>query len=106
MHGGERFFMRADSGTSNSPWKAIHGSFEPLKEDRSIDVCIIGAGIAGISCAYQLNRRGRSVIVVDDGEIAGGETGRTTAHLVSAIDDRYVELERMHGVQGARLAAE
>lgn len=98
--------MRADSGISTSPWKPIKGVFKALTEDASADVCIIGAGIAGISCAYQLNRRGRSVIVIDDGEIAGGETGRTTAHLSTAIDDRYVEIERIHGVQGARIAAE
>ncbi|HKY64567.1 MAG TPA: FAD-dependent oxidoreductase [bacterium] len=98
--------MRADSGISNSPWQPVKGRFERLSRDISADVCVIGAGIAGISCAYQLHRRGRSVVVLDDGEIAGGETGRTTAHLTSAIDDRYVELERLHGVQGARLAAE
>jgi len=33
-------------------------------------------------------------------------TGRTTAHLVTALDDRYFELERLHGEAGARLAAE
>ena len=98
--------MRTKLGSSNSPWNPINGDFKPLTQDRSVDVCIIGAGIAGISCAYQLNRRGRSVIVLDAGEIAGGETGRTTAHLTAAIDDRYVEIERMHGVQGARLSAE
>jgi glycine/D-amino acid oxidase-like deaminating enzyme/nitrite reductase/ring-hydroxylating ferredoxin subunit len=98
--------MRADSGTSNSPWRSIQADFEPLLENIVADVCIIGAGIAGISCAYQLNRRGKSVVVLDDGEIAGGETGRTTAHLTNAIDDRYYEIERMHGVQGSRIAAE
>ena len=33
-------------------------------------------------------------------------TGRTTAHLVNALDDRYFELERLHGERGAQLAAE
>ncbi len=98
--------MRADSGASNSPWKSVRGGSKSLNQDISVDVCIVGAGIAGISCAYQLSRRGKTVVVLDDGDIAGGETGRTTAHLASAIDDRYVEIERMHGVQGARLAAE
>ena len=44
--------------------------------------------------------------MLDDGPIGGGMTGRTTAHLVNALDDRYFELERLHGEQGARLAAE
>jgi hypothetical protein len=33
-------------------------------------------------------------------------TSRTTAHLVSTLDDRYYDIERFHGVVGARLAAE
>lgn len=72
----------------------------------SFDVVIIGAGMAGLSVAYQLCQVGRSVAVVDKGLIASGETGRTTAHLSSALDDHYSELERMHGEAGARLAAE
>jgi glycine/D-amino acid oxidase-like deaminating enzyme/nitrite reductase/ring-hydroxylating ferredoxin subunit len=81
-------------------------AYPPLQRDAAADVCIVGAGIAGMSAAYLLAREGQSVIVVDDGAIGGGETGRTTAHLSNALDDRYVTLERMHGGEGARLAAE
>src|SRR4026208_373275 len=56
--------------------------------------------------AYLWARAGKSVIVLDDGPIGGGMTQRTTAHLVTALDDRYFELERLHGEDGARLAAE
>ena len=45
-------------------------------------------------------------MVLDDGAVGGGETGRTTAHLSNALDDRYYVLERLHGEEGARLAAE
>src|SRR5947199_532641 len=55
--------------------------------------------------AYLLASEGRSVVVVDDGPIGGGETSRTTAHLVNALDDRYFEIESMHGAKGAQLAA-
>jgi glycine/D-amino acid oxidase-like deaminating enzyme/nitrite reductase/ring-hydroxylating ferredoxin subunit len=77
-----------------------------LTERISADVCIVGAGIAGMSTAYLLAREGQSVVVIDDGPIGGGMTGRTTAHLVNALDDRYFELERLHGEEGARLAGE
>jgi glycine/D-amino acid oxidase-like deaminating enzyme/nitrite reductase/ring-hydroxylating ferredoxin subunit len=80
--------------------------FGPLGEDASADVCVVGAGIAGLTTAYLLAREGRKVLVIDDGPVAGGETARTTAHLVNALDDRYYELERLHGERGARLAAE
>ncbi|MCM3901167.1 MAG: FAD-dependent oxidoreductase [Pyrinomonadaceae bacterium] len=78
----------------------------PLSKDARADVCIVGAGIAGMTTAYLLSKEGKSVIVLDDGPIGGGMTGRTTAHLVNALDDRYFELERLHGEKGARLAAE
>lgn len=77
-----------------------------LTEDIRADVCIVGAGIAGMTTAYLLAREGKSVVVLDDGPIGGGETGRTTAHLTFALDDRFYELERLHGESGARLAAE
>lgn len=76
-----------------------------LEQDIRTDVCIVGAGIAGITTAYFLTLEGRSVVVLDDGEIGGGMTGRTTAHLTNVFDDRYVEMEKMHGEDGARLIA-
>src|SRR5690606_39535476 len=71
----------------------------------SADVCVVGAGIAGITTAYMLALNGSSVIVIDDGAIGSGETHHTTAHLSNALDDRYYELERLHGAEGAALAA-
>ena len=71
-----------------------------------VDVVVIGAGITGLSTAYHLLRAGRSVLVLDKGRVGSGETGRTTAHLASGLDDHYETLERMHGREGARLAAE
>lgn len=99
---------RDESGRNLSSWTEDVTITErrPLAEDAEADVCIVGAGIAGLSTAYMLAREGRRVIVLDDGPIASGETRRTTAHLSNAIDDRYVEIERIHGVEGARLAAE
>jgi glycine/D-amino acid oxidase-like deaminating enzyme/Rieske Fe-S protein len=70
------------------------------------DVLIVGAGIAGLSVAYQLLRAGSSVLVIDKAAIGAGETGRSTAHLADALDDRYYRLERVHGAEGARLAAQ
>ena len=80
--------------------------FGPLLADARADVCVIGAGIAGMSTAYMLAKKGRRVIVIDDGPLGGGMTARTTAHLTNAIDDRYYELERLHGEEGSRMAAQ
>src|SRR5207248_6699159 len=95
-------------GVNVSIWEATSdpGNSNPLRENMRTDICIVGAGIAGLSVAYALSQAGRKVIIVDDGLIGRGMTARTTAHLVSALDDRYFELERIHGEEGARLAAE
>jgi glycine/D-amino acid oxidase-like deaminating enzyme/nitrite reductase/ring-hydroxylating ferredoxin subunit len=100
--------MHQSSGATESIWTATASVPErsALDADTSVDVCVIGAGIAGLTTAYTLAREGRSVIVLEDGNIGSGETGRTTAHLSNALDDRYFEIERLHGTEGARLAAE
>ena len=96
------------AGQTRSVWmdSAMLPLFPPLASDAEADVCIVGAGIAGLTTAYLLAKAGKSVIVLDDGSIVSGETERTTAHLVTALDDCYVELERLHGEKGAKLAAE
>ena len=100
--------MKPTSGTSLSSWMATAEipARPALMEDAHANVCVVGAGIAGMTTAYLLAREGKSVVVLDDGPIGGGMTGRTTAHLVTALDDRYFELERLHGEDGARLAAQ
>jgi glycine/D-amino acid oxidase-like deaminating enzyme/nitrite reductase/ring-hydroxylating ferredoxin subunit len=100
--------MTDSSGALNSIWlkTADVPDRAALSGNANADVCIVGAGISGLSTAYLLTRAGKSVIVLDDGEIGSGETSRTTAHLVNALDDRYSEIERLHGAEGSRRAAE
>src|SRR4051794_36906185 len=100
--------MNTHSGISSSVWMqtASLPQFGPLAGPERADVCIVGAGMAGLTTAYLLTQAGKSVVVLDDGPIVSGETERTTAHLVTALDDRYFALERLHGEKGARLAAE
>ncbi len=99
--------MSRESGHTISVWMNTEvPQLPPLASDIRSTVCIIGAGIAGMTTAYLLARAGRAVVVIDDGPIGGGETGRTTAHITAALDDRYVEIEKMHGEGGAQIAAE
>ena len=100
--------MPTTSGPQTSLWSqtADVPKYAPLNENLNVDVCVIGAGIAGMSTAYTLARAGQRVVVLDDGDIGSGETGRTTAHITAALDDRYFNIESMHGEEGARIAAE
>ncbi|CAN5666170.1 FAD-dependent oxidoreductase [soil metagenome] len=100
--------MISSSGSTVSVWMdtADMPQFPPLASDARASVCVVGAGIAGMMTAYLLARAGKSVIVIDDGPVGGGETGRTTAHITAAVDDHYRVIEKVHGADGARFAAE
>jgi glycine/D-amino acid oxidase-like deaminating enzyme/nitrite reductase/ring-hydroxylating ferredoxin subunit len=89
----------AGSGESEAP--AATGA-----PQASADVCVVGAGIAGLTTAYLLTKRGCQVQVIDAYGVGSGETGRTTAHLTAVLDDRFRHLERLFGAEAARLAAD
>ncbi len=61
---------------------------DPLAHDAAADVCVVGAGIAGLTAAYLLLQEGSRVVVIDSGAIGGGQTARTTAHLASGLSGR------------------
>jgi glycine/D-amino acid oxidase-like deaminating enzyme/nitrite reductase/ring-hydroxylating ferredoxin subunit len=79
-----------------------------LHGDIHTEVCVVGAGIAGVCVAYELRRRGHDVVVLQDGRLVGssGETERSTAHLVTALDRGYRRLSAVHGRELTRLAAD
>lgn len=78
---------------------------EPLPADATCDVCVVGAGIAGLTTAYLLAKAGRRVLVLEaQPKFAAGETEYTTAHLSSVIDDRFGRLKSVRGAECAKLA--
>src|SRR5262245_48644893 len=92
---------------TQSVWaSAKRPRFTKLTTDVKADVCVVGAGIAGLTTAYLLTKAGKGVVVLEDGPLASGMTEVTSAHLSNAIDDRFVEIEKWHGERGAFLAAE
>ena len=91
--------------TSKSLWMsiAVAPGAIPLQGDERCDVAVIGSGIAGLSTAYELSQRGRSVIVIDRGPIAGGMTARTSAHLAPLCDDLMSEMQKIKGEEQSKL---
>ncbi len=79
---------------------------KPLIENLTTDVVIVGGGIAGLSVAYCLALSGKKIVLVEDGLIGSGESGRTTAQFVTALDDRYYDFEKIFGEEKTKLIAE
>ncbi|HEX2653140.1 MAG TPA: FAD-binding oxidoreductase [Xanthobacteraceae bacterium] len=58
---------------SASPVEALERA--PLSHDVDVDVCVVGAGLAGLTAAYEIARRGWSVVVVEANRIAWSASG-------------------------------
>ncbi|CAI5986733.1 unnamed protein product [Closterium sp. NIES-65] len=78
--------------------------FPKLESHVHADVAVIGGGIAGLSIAYQLQRKGKSTVLLERRCI--GQTGRTTAHIMAWNDDFYMNLEKSFGRDNTGLVAE
>ena len=100
--------MKSPDGATTPSWydTAKPPRYPPPPQSLRVDVCVVGAGIAGLTTAYLLAKEGKSVAVVDEGGVGSGQTGRTSAHLASAIDDRFIEVQKTHGPDGSRIAYE
>src|ERR1700730_5766311 len=94
--------------SNQSIWAATEPAlkFPALSKNAKADVCIVGAGIAGLTTGYLLAKEGKSVIIIDKNSVAQGETTNTSAHLSNEIDATYRQIARLHLENGARVAAE
>lgn len=99
--------LETTNGASTSIWMrtASVPVFAPLPGDAQAEVCVIGAGIAGLTSAYLLAREGKTTILIDALGIGAGETGRTTAHFFPP-DEGYANVERAFGMHNARLVGD
>ncbi|MER7838148.1 FAD-dependent oxidoreductase [Streptomyces sp. NPDC096040] len=98
----------AESGIRGSYWletaPPVHPA-PPPSGDLSVEVAVVGGGIAGLSTAWELVRQGREVAVLEADRLAAGVTGHTTAKLTALHTLIYDHLRRTRGPEGARLYA-
>ena len=72
-------------------------SFPKLDRDLTVDVVVVGGGIAGLTTAYLASAAGQSVAVIERDRCAMIDTGHTTAHVTMVTDTRLNELSRKFG---------
>lgn len=101
----------SDNNLKNKPlsyWlTSTHDTNYPtLNEDLDVDIAIIGGGLAGISCAYLLQKEDFKIAVIDAGRICQGATAHTTAKITSQHGLIYNKIRRQLGDELARQYAE
>ena len=77
--------------------------FPQLDGDVSTDVLVIGGGMAGLLCAYQLKKAGVDCVVAERKRIASGITGNTTAKVTCQHGLIYSKLAKKYGLEAAGL---
>ena len=77
--------------------------FSRLEGEVSTDVLVIGGGMAGLLCAYQLKQAGVDCVVTERKRIASGVTGNTTAKLTSQHGLIYGKIAKQFGLEAAGL---
>ena len=89
----------------NSIWLSENkknNQYNQLAEDKTTDVCIIGAGIFGITCGYYLAKAGLKVTIIEKDEIGSKATGHTTAKITSQHGLFYTYLYETYGEKLAK----
>ena len=73
-----------------------------LNGDEKTEICVIGAGLFGLTTAYYLSKYGKKVIVMDKDKIGEKVSGNTTGKITSQHELFYNYLINDYGEEFAR----
>lgn len=88
-----------------SLWQKYESSEEYSKVDKDMDtdILIIGAGLTGVTTAYNLIGDKNKVIVIDRGKCGDGVTARSTGKITYLQDLMYQKINEAYGFDAAKL---
>jgi gamma-glutamylputrescine oxidase len=76
--------------------------YPDLRGDLRVDVCVLGAGITGLSTAIYLAERGYKVAVLEGRCVGWGASGRSGGQMIFGFASDQSKLVRLVGRQNAR----
>ena len=87
-----------------SVWRsALNRPARPvLKDSKTCEVAVIGAGITGLTAATLLTKAGMRVAVVEAKTVGAGTSGYTSGHLSTFWDGQYRKIIEGHGLESAK----
>src|SRR3954470_4592236 len=74
----------------------------PLMFDLDVDVCVIGGGLAGLTAAREIARRGWSVAVLETDRIAANASGRNDGFVLPGFAESMERVVSRVGMEHAK----
>jgi glycine/D-amino acid oxidase-like deaminating enzyme len=97
---------KADPGAYGSSWlaatKVASAVRSPLAVELDVEVCVIGAGLAGLTVAREVARRGWSVVVLEAQSVAWNASGRNAGFVLPGYAAGAKALVTRVGVEDAK----
>ena len=76
--------------------------YPKLEGDIEADVCVVGGGFAGLSCAIELADKGFTVAVLEANHIGFGASGRNGGQIIAGLACEIDVIERALGFEHAK----
>ena len=76
--------------------------FESIQSDVNTDVCIIGAGLTGLTTGYYLSKKGFKITIVEQDKVCSKTSGSTTGKITSQHGLFYDYLAKSFGLDYAK----
>jgi glycine/D-amino acid oxidase-like deaminating enzyme len=76
---------------------APHTPYPVLSQTEAADVCVVGAGLAGLTAALTLARAGRRVVLLDAERLAWGASGRNGGVVSPGYATSFAQIARRVG---------
>jgi len=74
----------------------------PLAGDEEVDVCVIGGGVGGLSCARRLAEHGLRTLLLEGRTVASGASGRNGGFLLAGASAFHVDAREKYGREAAK----
>ncbi|HEX3441935.1 MAG TPA: FAD-dependent oxidoreductase [Pseudolabrys sp.] len=96
----------SDGDTMAAGWyeatRVPHPERPPLNVELDVDVCVIGAGLAGLTAAREIARRGWSVAVLEAGSVGWAASGRNTGFVLPGFGADIGDIVERLGLDHAK----
>jgi len=107
-HQAEAIGIRMSQETKDTPstWYETTSVARPQRSrltfDLDVDVCVVGAGLAGLTVAREVAQRGWSVAVLEAGRTAGAASGRNLGFVLPGFSEHIEHMVERVGLDHAK----